>query len=123
MEASQSGSAPNRCPKGYWRLTTRLQTLGKAHTPRMLVPTAARPLSSAPRAGPLTCVVMTRPLPWWPITRLISAVSTTASLVVRPGASTLVESDMNSATPSRPKMSREVVNNKARCSGASPRTG
>lgn len=47
---------------------------------------------------------MTRPLPWWPITRWMRLFSTTASLVVRPGASTLVESDMKSEMPSLPAL-------------------
>jgi hypothetical protein len=67
-------------------------------------PTVHPPQGPAhPRAAPaLTCVVMTRPLPWWPATLRASASSTTRSLVVRPGDSTLVESLMNSVTPSRP---------------------
>ncbi len=55
-----------------------------------------------PPPPPPTCVVITRPLPWWRSTRSTSDFSTTASEVVRPGASTLVESDMKSVTPSRP---------------------
>lgn len=51
------------------------------------------------------CVAMTRPLPVCPSTRCISRCSTDASLVVRPGDSTLVESLMNSVAPSRPARS------------------
>ena len=47
-------------------------------------------------------MVTTRPLPWWRITRSMSALRTPASLVVRPGDSTLVESLISSATPSLP---------------------
>ena len=46
---------------------------------------------------------MTRPLPWCPITRCMMRRSTEASLVVRPGDSTLVESLMKSVAPSLPE--------------------
>ena len=48
------------------------------------------------------CVVMTRPFPSWPSTRVTRASRTVVSLSVRPGDRTLVESLMNSATPSLP---------------------
>lgn len=48
------------------------------------------------------CVVMTRPFPSWPSTRVTRASRTVVSLSVRPGDSTFVESLMNSATPSLP---------------------
>jgi len=47
-------------------------------------------------------VVMMRPRPAWPMTRRMSASSTSASLVVRPGDFTLVLSLISSATPSFP---------------------
>ena len=53
------------------------------------------------------CVAMTRPLPWWPITRCMMRCSTEASLVVRPGDSTLVESLMNNVAPSFPVCEQE----------------
>jgi len=53
-------------------------------------------------------VVMMRPLPWWPMTRCMSASRTVVSLRVRPGDNTFVESLMNSATPSLPAPDTEV---------------
>ena len=50
------------------------------------------------------CVVITRPFPSWPMTRVTRASRTVVSLSVRPGDRTLVESLMNRATPSLPAM-------------------
>jgi hypothetical protein len=68
------------------------------HKPRPH-PTPTQSKQGAPGSGgrPLTCVHMTRPLPAWPSTRAARAASTVRSLVVRPGARTLVESDIMSA--------------------------
>ena len=50
------------------------------------------------------CVAMTRPLPRWPMTRCMMRRSTDASLKVRPGDKTLVESLMKSVAPSLPAL-------------------
>ena len=56
------------------------------------------------------CVVITRPFPSWPRTRVTSASRTVVSLSVRPGDRTFVESLMNRATPSLPAMQRSSLN-------------
>ena len=56
------------------------------------------------------CVVITRPFPSWPRTRVTSASRTVVSLSVRPGDRTFVESLMNRATPSLPAMQKRSLN-------------
>ena len=58
--------------------------------------------------------------PWFQApTRFISVLATRASEVVRPGERTLVESDMNSVTPSLPTASKALRSNSSPSMGVS----